>query len=146
MAVVRANADTRVAAVVPLYGRFDLTLGPADTRTLSPSVGGLLGIDKFGDGTLARLKEASPVAFVKAGLPPFLRVHGDADDRVEFVQSLNLQAALRKSGVPCDFITIKGGGHGMLGWDAFAPGFKGEIVAWLQKTLSKPTMTTAAPH
>jgi len=37
--------------------------------------------------------------------------------------------------VPCELITIPGGGHGMITWEKSAPEYKDEVVAWLQKTL-----------
>ena len=114
LAAVRAtNATTRVAAVVPFYGPFDLVgrLQPGDT--LYSAMHDLFGSDKFDGPTAKMMHEASPIEHIKPGLPPFLLVHGDADTKVDYSQSVNLQAALTKAGVRCELITVKGAGHGM---------------------------------
>ena len=44
--------------------------------------------------------------------------------------------AMHKAGVACELITIEGGGHGMSGWKApEMQHWKGEMIAWLEKTL-----------
>lgn len=57
-------------------------------------------------------KAASPVAHVKAGDPPFLIIHGDADTTVPVDQSFRLNAALAAAGVPHELIVVKNGTHG----------------------------------
>jgi len=65
------------------------------------------------DPAMAELmRAASPVNFVRPGLPPFLLVHGTGDRIVNYQQSVRFQAKLRADGVPCDLITIPGGLHG----------------------------------
>jgi alpha-L-fucosidase 2 len=57
---------------------------------------------------------------------------------VSWEQSVLFQEAMKKAGVPCEFITIEGGGHGMGGWrDEGMQHYKGEMVAWLKKTLQQ---------
>jgi acetyl esterase/lipase len=86
---------------------------------------------------LKRLEEASPVHFVKAGDPPFLLFHGDADQVVPYSAAQELDEALAKAHVPVKLITIQGGTHDsvvMLQSDEFT----GEMVAWLDKYLKSP--------
>jgi len=41
-------------------------------------------------------------------------------------------------------LVIKDGVHGMVSWNAVAPDYKERVVAWLQRTLNVPAITTAA--
>jgi acetyl esterase/lipase len=59
-----------------------------------------------------RVARANPVTYVTRDDPPFLIVHGDADTLVPHHQSVLLDEALRKAGVPVRFVTIPGGPHG----------------------------------
>lgn len=135
---VRADASTRVAAVVAFYGNFDLIAETNRRGGLSPSFTNLIGRQELDDEMLQLLHDASPINYVKPGLPPFLLVHGTADNSVSYEQSVDMQAKLRDAGVPCDLITIKDGPHGMLPWPALAPDFKDRVVAWLKTTLRLP--------
>jgi acetyl esterase/lipase len=54
---------------------------------------------------------ASPVANVRAGAPPFLLVHGDADPFVPASQSRALHDALRKAGNDSTLRLVPGAGH-----------------------------------
>jgi acetyl esterase/lipase len=57
-------------------------------------------------------KRVSPLTYVRAGLPPILSIHGDADPVVPYEHSVRLHKALSAAGVPNELVTIKGGGHG----------------------------------
>lgn len=57
-------------------------------------------------------KAASPMTYVRAGLPPIISIHGDADPLVPYQHSVKLQDALGKAGVAHELVTIPGGGHG----------------------------------
>ena len=139
LAAVRAEAATQVAAVVPFYGRFDLTddLKPGDA--LRANYVALFGRAVFDEPAQALMRAASPLHFIKPGLPPFLLVHGTADTTVPYEQSVRLQASLRAQRVPCDFLPIEGGAHGMLSWNKVAPGYRQQVAAWIVKTLAPPT-------
>lgn len=60
-------------------------------------------------GRLVRL--ANPIRFVSRDDPPFLLLHGDADDVVPIENSQWLAAALRRAGVPVTLRVQRGGGH-----------------------------------
>ena len=142
LSAVRATDATRVAAVVPFYGVFDLVgqVGhPQPGDTLDATMQKLFGSDKFDGPTATLMHEASPIEHVKPGLPPFLLVHGSDDTKVNHRQATDFQAALIKAGVPCELITVNGGGHGMKGWAALHSDYKAQIVAWLQRTLTPTT-------
>lgn len=136
MAAVRANDQTRVAAVVPFYGVFDLVAEAKRRNGVIPSFTKLFGRETLDDTMLQLMHDASPINFVKPGLPPFLLLHGDADQTVAYQQSVDLQSRLRAAGVPCELITIKNGPHGMVPWPRLAPDFADRVVVWLQMTLS----------
>ena len=57
-------------------------------------------------------KRVSPITYVRAGLPPILTIHGDADPTVPYPEAVALHAALTKVNVPNQLITIPGGHHG----------------------------------
>lgn len=136
LAVVRADESTRLAAVVPFYGAFDLVSRAPPGEPLMRNFSALLGRTHADEAALALLREASPLAHVKPGLPPFLLVHGNADNVVPYDQSLKLQARLKAAGVRCDLLTIEQGGHGMLGWKSLGSDYQDQIVAWLKRTLA----------
>jgi acetyl esterase/lipase len=54
----------------------------------------------------------SPLSHVRAGLPPIITIHGDADPTVPYSHAVRLQDALNKAGVPNQLVTIPGGKHG----------------------------------
>ena len=135
-AAIRADAATRVAAVVPFYGRFDLTEGLNPGDRLRTNIAALVGRAEFDDLSRPLLRAASPVLHVRAGLPPFLLVHGTADTTVPYEQSVQLDAALRRAGVRSELMTIRDGVHGMISWNKVAPDYAGDVAAWLKRTLA----------
>jgi alpha-L-fucosidase 2 len=139
LAAIRADGDARVAAVIPIYGRFDLTDQFQPGATPHANTAAFLGRTTRDETTLALAREASPLWHVRAGLPPFLLVHGTADTTVPYDQSVQLQARLRALGVPCDLLTINGGVHGMISWDKVAPTYQRDITAWIARRLQAET-------
>lgn len=136
LAAVRADEGTRLAAVVPFYGVFDLPRMAQPGAELRAPFARLTGHTMADEAALAALRDASPLPKVKPGLPPFLLVHGTADQQVPFEQSELFLARLRESGVRAELMAIKEGAHGMLGWEPLAPGFGDRIAAWLVQTLN----------
>lgn len=57
-------------------------------------------------------RRVSPLTYVRAGLPPILTIHGDADDVVPYSHAVRLHEALDKAQVPNKLLTIGGGKHG----------------------------------
>lgn len=135
LAAMRADESTRLAAIVPFYGVFDLAARVKPGEPLMPNYIALFGRNTADEPMLALLREASPLMHVRPGLPPFLLVHGTADSRVAFEQSIAMQAALKSAGVACELLAIQGGEHGMAGWKAVAPDYRERVVEWLRRTL-----------
>lgn len=98
----------RVAAVVNWFGITDvadLLQGPNRKTYAVAWLGGQPNRD-------AIAKEVSPLTYVRPGLPPIITIHGDHDPTVPYTQAQRLNAALASAGVPHDFVTVPGGGHG----------------------------------
>jgi acetyl esterase/lipase len=128
----------RVQCVVAGGTPADLTLYadiPQAVSMLSAFLGEQMsGTPAANSAIRKKLEDASPVHFVKAGDPPFLLFHGDADQVVPYSAAQELDEALTKVHVPVKLITIQGGTHDsvvMLQGDEFT----GEMVAWLDKYL-----------
>ncbi|MFT5369501.1 MAG: acetyl esterase/lipase [Candidatus Latescibacterota bacterium] len=80
--------------------------------------------------------EASPITYVTADAPPFLLLHGDADDTVHISQAEAMEKALQNAGTIVKFIRIPGGGHGpTFGNPENAPDYKGEMITHLDTHL-----------
>jgi acetyl esterase/lipase len=100
--------ELKVAAIVDWYGITDVNdlMGGANVRSWAVA---WLGVLPYRD-ELAR--QVSPLTYVRAGIPPIISVHGDADPTVPYTQKQRLHAALDKAGLPHEFVTIPGGKHG----------------------------------
>jgi acetyl esterase/lipase len=97
----------KVAAVVNWYGITDYTpLVDDPTRNYAITwVGGQPNRKEIA----ARV---SPSTYVRAGLPPTITIHGDADPTVPYEQATRQTDALKKAGVTAELVTIPGGRHG----------------------------------
>ena len=131
---VTGVGDTRVAAVVPFYPPQDLVTHVKRRNELR-GLGDLIGSHEMSEANFAKLAEMSPITHVKAGLPPFLQIHGDADTTVAHEQSVMFEKAMKAAGNTCETITVKGGGHGMGGWAKLNSDYAAQMIAWLRVTL-----------
>ncbi len=98
----------KIAAIINWYGISDvndLLAGPNRKNYAVSWMGSQPDL-------LTIAKRVSPLTYVRAGLPPILSIHGDADPVVPYDQSTRLHQALTAAGVPNELVTIKGGGHG----------------------------------
>jgi acetyl esterase/lipase len=98
----------RVAAIINWYGISDVTDLVQGRNRKNYAV---MWMGSQPD-PLTIAKRVSPLTYVRAGLPPILSIHGDADPVVPYDQSTRLHQALSAAGVPNELVTIKGGGHG----------------------------------
>lgn len=135
LAAVRAQADTRVAAVVAFYSPNDLELQARNNLRTPAWATALFGITTMDDAAMKVIREASPSSRLVAGLPPFLLVHGTDDTRVAVEQSRLFQAKLRAVGTPCDLLLVPGVGHGMVTWEKAHTNYKTQLIEWLRKTM-----------
>jgi acetyl esterase/lipase len=77
-------------------------------------------------------RRVSPLTYVRAGLPPILTIHGDADPTVPYEHAVRLQDALKQAGVPHELVTIPGGHHG-----GFTPDERTRIYVAIRAFLAK---------
>lgn len=106
----RSMAELKVAAIINWYGITDvvgLMHGPPGSSGNFTEA--WLGSRSDREEVARRV---SPLTYVRAGLPPVLTIHGDADPIVPYNHAVRLHAALDEAGVPNQLITVPGGGHG----------------------------------
>jgi acetyl esterase len=142
--------ETKVAAVVDFYGPSDYgklaerrrdhpeEFNMATINRHASHGGGIhfFGAEKLDSDGLTKLHEVSPISAVHKGMPPFLIIHGTKDEQVSYEQSTEFCEAIRKVGTSCELIPIESGTHGMSKWqEPSMQHWKGEMIAWLQKTL-----------
>lgn len=106
--------DTTVAAAAVFFPPTDFTLvdwsqGPL--RQLGPLFfsGGFDG--KTAEEIAAKAEAISPTKNINDKTPPFLFIHGDADERVKLEQSERMVKALTDAGYGATLIVKAGGGH-----------------------------------
>jgi acetyl esterase/lipase len=97
-----------VAAILNWYGITDLNDMLAGPNARSYAVQWI----GPGQNRNELAKSLSPLTYVRAGLPPVLTVHGDADPIVPYTQATRLHEALGKAGVNHELFTVAKGGHG----------------------------------
>jgi len=102
------DSRPKVAAVINWYGITDVADILQGPRIRSYAVTWLGSVPNRED--LAR--RLSPLTYVRAGLPPVLTIHGDADRIVPYSHAIRLHDALNKAGVHNQLLTIPGGDHG----------------------------------
>ena len=83
-------------------------------------------------------RRVSPLTHVRAGLPPVLTIHGDADRVVPYQHAVRLHDALAKAGVPNQLLTIPKGGHG-----GFTPDERTMIYARIRQFLAAHSLGTS---
>lgn len=100
--------NLKVAAIVNWYGISDVN-ELLDGPNMKGYAVTWLGSAPDRDHVATRV---SPLTYVRAGVPPVLTIHGDADPTVPYSQSVRLQKALADAGVPNELMTMPGGKHG----------------------------------
>jgi len=97
-----------VAAIINWYGITDLNDMLAGANARSYAVQWIGAVPNRNE--LA--KSVSPLTYVRAGLPPILSIHGDADPIVPYTHATRLHEALTKAGVSNELFPVAKGGHG----------------------------------
>lgn len=97
-----------VAAVINWYGITDVgdLLDGPNMKTYAVTWMGSLA-NRF-----EVAERVSPLTYVRAGLPPILTIHGDADPVVPHQHATRLHEALAAAGVSNELHVVPGGGHG----------------------------------
>lgn len=136
-AAMKAPKELPVAAVVSFYGPHDFELSAKKRGTVSEGMRGLTGVTELNEEGVKRLTALSPYSMVRKGLPPFLLLHGTADEQVPYEQSPRFCEALKANGVPCEVYTVPGARHGIGSWEQSpeTQGYKVKMVEWLRQTL-----------
>jgi acetyl esterase/lipase len=81
-------------------------------------------------------KDASPLSHITKDAPPFLLMHGDADELVQFKNSEVMAEALKNAGVEVKLLVIPGGHHGPdFPGAKNPPDYLGEMVRWFDQYL-----------
>ncbi|NEK56416.1 alpha/beta hydrolase [Geodermatophilus sabuli] len=137
--------DSSVQGVVTFFPTTDLLARGTDTPEgppppfisgppLVPSFEArLLGLERAADDP-ERARAASPLTHVRAGAPPFLLLHGDADGLVPSSHSRRLAQALRAAGVPTTFLLLGGANHEDPAFDT--PATLGAVSGFLRAALT----------
>jgi acetyl esterase/lipase len=111
------NSAGKIKAVVSAFGPTDLTdmwNNPAGTATTTRfGLANYLGT--FQPVSPATYTAASPVTYAVAGVAPTQLFHGTADTVVSINQSVLLRNKLQTLGVPVQYTSYTGEGHGWLG-------------------------------
>ena len=102
------EVSPRVQAVVDFFGPVDLTVQfSGANRGVLERVWGVT--DRNSD----IITQASPVNHVSSDDPPFLIIHGDADDLVPLSQSEALHERLQGVGVSSTLLVVRNAAHGL---------------------------------
>ncbi len=124
-----SSEELKVAAIINWYGITDVEDLIGFSGASGPFADAWLG------SSLDRVETArrvSPINYVRADLPPIFTVHGDQDAIVPYSHAVRLHKALDEAGVPNQFITVEGGGHGGFSVDQMK-GFYREIRTFLRE-------------
>jgi acetyl esterase/lipase len=100
--------ELKVAAVVDWYGISDVNelLGGPNMKSYAVAwLGAMLNREEIA-------RQVSPITHARAGIPPIISVHGDADPTVPYSQKQRLHQTLDRIGVAHELVTVAGGGHG----------------------------------
>ena len=137
MAAVRGRGETRVAAVVDFYGPHDLVKRETDRGEVGRNLRQFLGVERLDEEGIAKLREASPVTYVRRGLPPFLLIHGTKDAAVPYEQSPLFCEKLRAAGNRCEVFPVEGAPHGVGAWEKNPEwlAYQRKMTEWLRAAL-----------
>jgi acetyl esterase len=140
MAALKPGQNGAVRAVVAFYCPSDLVTLVQTMPLIPDSLRRAVQGTPFEQILLAYLRELSPINWVREDAPPFLLIHGTADQIVPFQQSVNLCAAMHKTGSACELYPVDGAGHGLKWWGSSngMTGYKQRMVGWLTQELSTP--------
>ena len=124
---------TRVRGVVDWFGPADLEVPVRTGQPPGPPTreDALLGVAAAEHP--ARAREASPVAHVGPGAPPFLLAHGEADTFVPARHSVELHRRLREAGADATLHLVPAANHLWLGEGVDTAGLLDEAVGFLRR-------------
>ena len=141
--------SAKLQAVFARAAPTDLTRFKGVTSTAS--LGSFLGLrlhrwDTPSSPEYRRYWEASPAAHVSPDDPPFLLIHGTADERVPYERSEEFLARLQADGIEAELVTVRGGGHGASFPGANnPPDYLGRMVSFFRDELSRAETADRRP-
>jgi len=138
MAALRPDEDGAVQGVVGFYTPTDLAALTQTSGMIPDGVKEAVKGTLFDGLLMAGLTEFSPINYVSAKSPPFLMIHGTDDDIVPLAQSERFCEKLRASNVPCELYPVKGGAHGLRGWESQRlTDYESPMLRWLEQRLAQ---------
>lgn len=121
------NQSSAVSAVVNFYGIVDLEKAYESRKY--DLIHGVECLQKVSGNTLEERKQAlrvfSAIQYVTSDTPPFMLLHGTADDLVDISQSEAMYEKLISNHVPCEYYRLEGCQHGV---DNF---YQDEVIDWI---------------
>jgi alpha-L-fucosidase 2 len=134
----KVKDDSQVDAVVDFYGPHDLLLlaKERDRGSYQTIARNLLQEDASST-TEWKLREASPMEYVRKGMPPILFIHGTTDAPVPVNQSSLMCEKMKAAGAACEVLIVEGAPHGISNWEK-TPAFqayKPRMIEWLRAQL-----------
>ncbi|MFC5676715.1 alpha/beta hydrolase [Aeromicrobium endophyticum] len=137
-----SQASSHVSAAIGHYGVSDLRSLAQDaipgSETQATELGAIM--DRFVGSSTVPPSVTSHLGLAKSVPPPFLLVHGDADQRVGPGQSRRLHDGLVAAGGTSTYLEIPGADHGTQ--EFFRDPVVGRCVQFLRQAWDAPTMVT----
>lgn len=133
----RIKDSSQVDAVVDFYGPHDLLRLGRERDGGYQKISQNLFQEPVSATTEWKLREASPIEYVRKGMPPMLLIHGSADADVPVNQSVSMCEKMKAVGASCEVMIIDGAPHGIANWErnpAFQ-GYKSRMIEWLRTNL-----------
>jgi len=99
-----------VQAAIIYYGLYDLTdmaEYPGGSAPLEPFLGA-----KYKDIPIEKLEEMSPIQHIDGSEPPFIILHGTADNSIPSFMSERFAESLEQAGVDVELVLVPEAGHG----------------------------------
>ncbi len=136
----RYGRELGLAAVAAFYPATDLSAlveGPDKTEEAYRALLPLVGAREVDEVARARLRDASPIAYVQADMPPFLFVHGTGDQLLPFHQSRVMCERMQAAGAVCEVFVVEGAPHSVVLWEEREEwtGYKQKLPEWLKATM-----------
>ena len=133
-----SGVSTKIQAVVNLYGVPDVRrpIGKGWEHSKTACGKGWTGKSPEEDPTLYAL--ISPIDHLKSDSAPILTLHGNKDETVPYVYSVELQSLLEAKGVRHEFITVDGAPHTFMIQSEKFGDYRAKIVAFFSDVLGKP--------
>ncbi len=138
MVGARNKPDARVNAVVSFFGPHDFEGRYTERKEVPDTDRAFLGIQELNPHAMQILHEATCIAHVAPGMPPYLLIHGTKDPQVPYEQSPKMCEKMKAAGDRCEVFTVEGGGHGLGGWEKVPAmrEYKVKMIDWLKATLN----------